>query len=289
MYLRCIYILCLSIFFNGSFADDRSNTKSSGGHSVVAEQLKQDSQADKLNNIFDLYKPNYILPYYYTASPYQTIYRLHTPDGQSIMSSELNGQISFRVPIIKKIFAKNMSMHLAYTQSMFWQFYAKSQYFRETNYQPELFIEKDLTSSSLARLSLNHQSNGRGGDLERSWNRLILNFETSGDTWLLDIKAWALIFKPMSSDLHNPKITHYLGHEVIVLSKKYKELVLSFEAQNIESGLSRGHVAMTASYPITRNFKLYTRLFNGYGQSLIEYDHKTFAVGVGIAFNDCIE
>lgn len=257
-------------------------------NTVVAEQLKQDSKADSLSNIFDLFYPNYILPYYYTADPYQKVYKNHTPDNQNVMSSELYAQLSFRVPVVKRLLAKDTSLHIAYTQNMFWQFYAKSQYFRETNYQPEIFIEKDLSSSSLARLSLNHQSNGRGGDLERSWNRAIVTFQTSGTTWLLDIKAWALLFKSASSDLHNPRIAHYLGHEIITLSKRFKSLVLSVEAQNIESGLKRGHIALTASYPLTKNFKLFTRVFNGYGQSLIEYDNKTFAAGVGIAFNDWI-
>ena len=49
---------------------------------------------------------------------------------------------------------------------MYWQFYAQSQYFRETNYEPELFLQGPINRCSGWQIGLNHQSNGRGGMLE---------------------------------------------------------------------------------------------------------------------------
>jgi len=65
---------------------------------------------------------------------------------------------------------------VAYTQLSFWQFYADSAYFRESNYNPEFFVTILLADAITrdflkgTRIGLAHQSKGRGGRKERSWN-----------------------------------------------------------------------------------------------------------------------
>ena len=54
------------------------------------------------------------------------------------MHEEFKAQLSMMVPIIPRLFHNpNASIDIAYTQLNYWQVYAKSQYFRETNYEPE--------------------------------------------------------------------------------------------------------------------------------------------------------
>jgi phospholipase A1 len=183
---------------------------------------------------------------------------------------------------------KPLALNFAYTQLMYWQVYAKSQYFRETNYEPELFIENYFNSHMGAQLGVNHQSNGRGGPLERSWNRAYLQFKFSGKNWLTNIRGWVLMGQNISSDIHNPDIAYYLGYENILLSYKIKKFKTSLEFQNIESGFRRGYVQASISYPILKSLSLYVQFFNGYGQSLIEYNHQTTSAGIGFALNDWI-
>ena len=57
---------------------------------------------------------------------------------------------------------------------------------------------------------------------------------------------------------------------------------------NITSLFRRGAVELTWSFPIQKYVKGYVQAFSGYGQSLIEYDHYTDSIGIGIALSDVI-
>ncbi|WP_395168154.1 phospholipase A [Piscirickettsia salmonis] len=255
--------------------------------SILESRLKKESAIanNSLGIIF--YQPNYVLPYYYTGSPYQAIYNGQTPDNQKVMSSEFKAQLSLMVPLWKDMFGNpDYSLNVGYTQLSYWQFYAKSQYFRETNYEPELFVTDHFHRNWQISYGAVHQSNGRGGSLERSWNRAYLNLEASGEHWLASIKPWVLIFKPDSSDLHNPDIAHYLGHERIMFAYVFNnKMQASIALTNIESGMKRGAVELDYSFPLTKHINGFVQYFNGYGQSLIEYDHRTQSVGIGIALS----
>ena len=43
---------------------------------------------------------------------------------------------------------------------------------------------------------------------------------------------------------------------------------------------------LTWSYPISRVFRVYALYYNGYGESLLDYDYKNERIAVGIALND---
>lgn len=277
---------------NVSYADMSKNTDTAivndaEKKSILQKRIEQRRSALKNPLSIALYNPTYVLPYYYTASPYREIYQFNTPNNQEIMKSEFKSQLSFLVPIVPKILNnENMSLNIAYTQLNFWQVYAKSQYFRETNYEPEVFFEDMFHSHWLFRTGLDHQSNGRGGDLERSWNRAYGTLQSSWENWLISLKVWGLIFKSESSDLHNPDIAHFLGHDSLLFSYRLHKATLSLQTQNIESGFKRGMVEASISYPVLKHISLYAQYYNGYGQSLIEYNHRTQGLGIGIAFND---
>ena len=257
--------------------------------SALHRKLQKENKIRKNPLSIMLYRPTYILPFYYTVHPDYKVYENNTPNEQRIMREEFKSQLSFSVPIMYNfLFNKHQTLKIAYTQLNFWQVYASSQYFRETNYEPEIFLENNFHRNWLFRAGINHQSNGRGGLLERSWNRVIESVEFSGENWLVLINGWQLVFQGESSNLHNPDIAHYLGYENIVLSSEFKKLKASVQLENLESGLHRGSVMLTLSYPITDRVSLYAQGFSGYGQSLIEYNHYTSAAGLGIAFNDWI-
>ncbi len=256
---------------------------------VLEQEIESQNKKGNDHDLINLYKPTYVLPFYQTNNQFQEIYYNETPNNQLVKREELKAYFSFLIPIVRHVYEnKPIALNFAYSQLMYWQVYAKSQYFRETNYEPELFLENYFNKYMSAQLGLNHQSNGRGGYLERSWNRGYLQLKFTGKQWLVQVRGWALLAENQSSNLHNPDIAYYLGYENVVLSYKIGKWKTSVEAQNIESGFDRGFVQVTASYPILKAISVYGQFFNGYGQSLIEYNHKNTGFGIGFSLNDWI-
>ena len=242
------------------------------------------------NHLFDnsfkisTYNDTYILPYYYTFSPYYKVYPADkNPAGQKLQHQEMKFQISFKAPIIG-LFDNRLQLYVAYTQLSYWQFYTKkSQYFRSTDYQPEAFLRINhfFRNKDTFDLGAVHESNGEGLPKERSWNRLFLNYIIRYKQFSLSVKPWILITKSSSSDIHNRDIVDYLGYGRLLLKYSYSRylgaslMFRSFKHPTYEA---------TLSFPIgLKLFKGYIQYFNGYGQSLLEYNHRTKAIGIGIA------
>ena len=252
------------------------------------QRLALHKQLEEHYGIF-FYEPTYVLPFYYTGRPYEWVYRDTTPDNQRVLNEELKGQLSFRLPLWLDMFNSKLSLNMYYTQLSYWQLYAKSQYFRETDYEPALYFSYPFSSKLMGWFGAVHQSNGRGGNLERSWNRLFVDMMYSYHNFFLSIRPWVLIFTAESSDLHDSDIARYLGYERIVVAYKfYRQEVSLMLGNTIESGFHRGAIELDYSFPIHGVLHGYVQFFSGYGQSLIEYNHYTNSVGVGIIINNWI-
>lgn len=255
--------------------------------SVYQKQLDQKEANEDKRFSVNLYQPTYVLPAYYNEQPDQAVYAGTTPDNQTLDRMEFKGQLSFLLPIISNIGHTGIDLNASYTQLSYWQVYAKSQYFRETDYTPALFISNNFLPNWQYNLGAEHQSNGRGGDNERSWNRLFADLIFSKNNWMVDIDPWLMIFKHESSTLHNPDIQHYMGDGQIRFAYKAGNHTFSLMSRNnFESGFRRGTLEFTWSHPISKRFSVYAQVFSGFGESLIEYNHYTNAVGIGLALND---
>lgn len=245
--------------------------------------------------VLSFYQPNYILPFYYTQMPDETVYTSQVTDNQPISHYDLKFQLSFKYPVWN--FTPDNKLYIAYTQMSYWQAYQNSAFFRETNYEPEIFLANQINQPLPGAWEMNffnigamHQSNGRGGELERSWNRAYVNFIAGKGGWMFELQPW-YIFHDSSMEEHNPDIGHYMGYEQMILAYKYSEnQEFALQARNtVESVFRRSALTFTWSFPLgLRHLKGYLQVFSGYGQSLIEYNHYTNSVGLGISLSDWI-
>jgi len=264
-------------------------------HGLVEERAKKENEIPPNFFAVTFYKPTYVLPYYYTRSPYDSIYKNNTPNNEEIMRADIKFQLSFKVPVWKNMFNHPTSLYLAYSQLSYWQAYNQTAFFRETDYEPEIFVANEINWRVLNHWNINflnfgavHQSNGKGGIQERSWNRFYLEAVSSSDHWMFSIKPW-YVFHDKSTTKYNPNIASYLGYGEIIVAYKYGRQVVAIQAHNlIESGGRRATADLTWSFPITSYLNGYVDIFSGYGQSLIEYNHRTNSAGVGIALSNWV-
>ena len=256
---------------------------------AVHERIKKEKQGIYA---ISLYKPSYFLPVYYSTRPDTAIYLNNTPNNQSIQPFDAKLQFSFKVPVWQNIFSDASDLYLAYTQFSYWQAYNHSAFFRETDYEPEIYLANNIDGPFLPgwkfnflNLGLAHQSNGKGAKLERAWERAYLEAILSNENWMVSLKPWYPI-REATARHYNPDIAKYLGYGRLLVSYKHNDQVFSLEVRNAaESRFKRGAIQADWSLPLTKHISGYMQIFSGYGQSLIEYNHYTNAVGIGIALN----
>jgi phospholipase A1 len=135
----------------------------------------------------------------------------------------------------------------------------------------------------LAGLSLNHQSNGRGDPLSRSWNRVIGQIGLDRENWAFVVRPWYRI--PDGNDDDNPDIENYMGRGDATLTYSRNGHELSLMGRHSLRGGDESHGALQASwgFPIDRNLRGHIDIFHGYGESLIDYNQKATYIGLGIS------
>jgi len=233
---------------------------------------------------FKAYQANYFLPisYRYDGDYADT-------NGHNAQEVETEFQFSLAYDIGSDIFDLAEVYTVAYTQKSFWQFYSNSAYFRESNYNPEFFVTiptSDINDGRLLKsikLGIAHESNGRGGDEERSWNYLSSSFLFQYKTLFTELKLWARLSDSFD---YNPDLLDYLGHGHLKFTLAYKENLFDLKLRNNFS-TNKGSIELSHSYPIfgRDDLFLYTKIFNGYGESLIDYNNHIKKFGIGFSIS----
>ncbi|MGD9265603.1 MAG: phospholipase A, partial [Lysobacterales bacterium] len=241
--------------------------------SPIDVRLEQDRENVLQPFTLMAHKPNYILPGAYNAEGYDaSLFKQQFSDPTiSFKDTEAQFQVSLKIPLWVNL-ADTFDIYAAYTNRSFWQVYNGdfSSPFRETNHEPEAWAQftpgwefLGLTNSANA-IGISHQSNGRGGVLSRSWNRIYANFVFHRGNFAFGIKPWLRIPEDREDD-DNPDITDYLGHFEWRAGYKWNKHVFSFMSRNnLESGFDRGAVELgwsfqLHSYPYLKGYVQYFR------------------------------
>jgi len=244
------------------------------------------------------HKPNYLLPFTYSnvdTNVYDNILK-----GEEFDPIEAKFQISIKYIAWQDVLFDNIDMQFAFTATSWWQTYNSelSAPFRETNYEPEVIFSYNQPWELLgmpidmAYLSFNHQSNGRGGELSRSWNRIIGGLVMSKGPVIYSVKTWWRLPEdaketPDGLGDDNPDIKEYLGRgEIGALWQINNHHNLSIQLRNNFHSDNKGAVTLGWSFPINNHLQGYVEYFNGYGESLIYYNQHTQQIGIGIKLTD---
>ncbi len=241
-----------------------------------------------ITSAFDVkpYNMNYLLP---------ITYDFVSHNGRKDIETKF--QISFKKILAKNLLGLNDQLFLGYTQTSWWQTSAPSAPFRESNYEPEVFmmIPNGNGQSILkaSKIGLLHQSNGQGGLLSRSWNRVYLSgiFQQNGvfvipRIWYRFPEKKKINITDTSGD-DNPDIYDYLGYGDLKIAYPYKKNLFSILIRNNLKFDKNNHGAVqfdwTFPVPWIKDTFGYLQLFSGYGESLIDYNKRNDKIGLGFA------
>jgi phospholipase A1 len=240
------------------------------------------------------HRANYLLPFAYIEEPNNAPF-VGTPDDSTLKNSEVHFQISVKAPIREDVILDGDSLWIGYTMRAFWQAYnaENSRPFRETNHEPELIWETDSELNWLGfdnvfnQVSLNHQSNGRSESFSRSWNRVIFNSAWERKKMSLVATYWERLRESPAKD-ENPGIEKYIGNVQVMASYAFSpdHRVTVMLRGNPEEG--KGASELTWSFPLfgTKKIRGMAKIFDGYGESLLDYNARTRSIGLGLMVTD---
>lgn len=238
------------------------------------------------------HRRNYWFPLSYNSSLNDGVFR-GVSDGNEADRAEMKFQFSVKFNLVEDLFGDlGGDLHFGYTQRSWWQAFNAdaSSPFRETNYEPEVFVDFDNDASLLGwtnvhnRVSLNHQSNGRSEPLSRSWNRLILESTFINDDWALVLAPYWRIPESEGED-DNPDIHKYLGYGDITVARRVNddnELSLLLRGNPGEGHLG---TQLDYSWPMFGSIRGHLQYYYGYGESLIDYDERSNRLSLGFSLN----
>jgi len=258
------------------------------------------------NNPLNQYKQTYVLLYSLASQP-NNAPTSPNPLNQALTPTQLDNrdlkfQISFKHDLVD--FTENSSLWFGYTQLSFWQVYdqANSRPFRESNYEPEFIYSYrpdnwqpifGLTAS-VFNAGVVHQSNGQSNPRSRSWNRVYVqsglehDFEHDRKISVL-LRYWQRLNENLADD-DNPDITNYLGSgdiEVRYMMDRQWEISALGRIRSIQIDLAAPWTVwhwLSSLAPGKHSTNIHVQYFNGYGESLIDYNQSHTTWGVGLSF-----
>ena len=247
------------------------------------------------------YLPNFLLPVHHSSSinraPHSPTHAA-TPGPANLSNSEAKLQISLRAKMADDLFLPGASLWFAYTQQSLWQVWdqADSSPFRSTDYQPEAMYVVPVPAAlgglpagwrlRLLQFGLAHQSNGQSDPLSRSWNRVYAGAGIEKGDFSIGLRVNHRL-REKENDDDNPDLTSYIGRGAISMNWLAGAYTSSLTWRTNFKDTDRGSVQFDLTHPVfadhPNGLRWYVQLFSGYGETLLDYNHRQNRIGVGLS------
>lgn len=293
--VRCLLFMmlycCVAI---SPKAQSNSLFKKDATRETMTQRWELDSSSRRGTFLVTPYKPVYITLGRWSNSPNEQPYS-ENPDYSLPYKIDYNNyeakfQLSFKTKVFQNMFKSGADIWVGYTQKAHWQVYNEklSRPFRELNYEPEVLLNYATHIRLLGftvrmlGLSLTHQSNGRALPLSRSWNRIIFQAGLDRKNWQIYLRPWIRLH---DKEDENPLITDYVGRcEAVVIYNLGKHQFWVDATNNLRfDGTNRGSIQANWVFPVIRNLRLMLQVSDGYGETLVDYNHSQFTVGISVS------
>lgn len=246
------------------------------------------------------YIPNFLLPLHYSSdinqapeSPTHAARRSRI----EFEAQEAKFQISLRAKVAQDLFADNDGLWVAYTQRSLWQLWNRegSAPFRNTDHQPEAIYVLPVPQAMrvlpgnwrwrMLQVGFAHQSNGQPEPLSRSWNRIYAGTTFEHGAFGLQARFHQRLKAHRTDD--NPDLTRFIGNTEITATWSSGPALTSLTWRTRPDHLARGSLQVDWSYPVSRarpeGLRWYVQLFSGYGETLVDYNHRQSSIGLGLS------
>jgi phospholipase A1 len=205
-------------------------------------------------------------------------------------------QVSFKYRVVT-----DMPLYFAYTQIMFWDLSEDSKPFKDSTYNPEVIYTYDLKHKVfLDNIDFGiweHNSNGKAGDVSRSFERSFVRFN-----FAREYKDLVLKFSTKVGYIHNPdktneNIRNYISPLELKLSLigLFKDWAMDRSSLDIRYFPGGDHAQYwgRGGYELSTSFRFgglsivpafYMQYFHGYAESLINYNKNVDEFRAGFVF-----
>ncbi|MGF1765668.1 phospholipase A [Aliivibrio kagoshimensis] len=238
----------------------------------------------KTNKAISIYDDTYVVQTY-TNNINQAVYdEAYGGRVEQLNDTEIKFQFSLSVPMVRY---DSVALMLSYTQLSLWQLSNKdmSSPFRETNYKPQLFMmhQGQWPVFNTIEYGYRHQSNGGEINISRGWDMGFIAFERNNTAIEYGIQGW------YASNLgDNEDIEDFIPpYEVWVRVNGDSSSLKVRTAYNFDT--DKGHVEIGYTYALSKFLDIYAQVWEGYGESLIDYNHKQTRLGIGLTLSPSIK
>ena len=188
------------------------------------------------------------------------------------------------------------NLYFIYTQKHFWNIYDTSSPFKEINFAPGVMFNFNFDMMFFSKIDFTpilHESNGRDGPADRSWNRIILNIGLIKFRYFA-LEAAGFYIYPFNKSNNNDDIEKYSGYfeALAKISDNIDDPVfqLDYRLKAAEKGLSHTvDMKLGIFYLINESFPkdvvLHVQFHYGYMESLETFNQESARIRVGIGLN----